>query len=112
MKVIHAVRQAGAALFVVASMQVYAQANDAAPAANPTSQDATSHALGRSVRSALAREMGISASHVIVRSANGVVTLQGAVPRPADSEKAERIARGVPGVVSVKNALTLHLEGT
>ncbi|WP_188130845.1 BON domain-containing protein [Paraburkholderia panacisoli] len=56
--------------------------------------------------------MGLAASHVIVRSENGAVTLQGAVPKQADGEKAAEIARGVPGVVSVTNALSIHPEGT
>ncbi|KAA1011020.1 BON domain-containing protein [Paraburkholderia panacisoli] len=60
----------------------------------------------------MSRTMGLAASHVIVRSENGAVTLQGAVPKQADGEKAAEIARGVPGVVSVTNALSIHPEGT
>jgi hyperosmotically inducible protein len=120
MNVAHAVRLAGGALLLASSIQAYAQADDAAPTGSTASQNATSQhkansaansALGRKVRGALSKAMGISASHITVRSANGAVTLQGAVPQWADGEKAERIAKGVPGVVSVRNELSIQPKG-
>jgi osmotically-inducible protein OsmY len=120
MNAVHAVRMAGKALLVVASIQAYAQTSDVAPAGNATSPGATTqhtedsaanYSLGRRVRAALSKAMGISASHIIVRSTYGAVTLQGAVPQWADGEKAEGIAKGVPGVVSVRNEMSIRPEG-
>jgi osmotically-inducible protein OsmY len=121
MKAIQAIRLAGGALLVMASVQAYAQASDAAPAADATAPSAKSQhkadraanrSLGRKVRNALSKEMGVSAAHITVRSSGGAITLQGTVPEAADSDKAEGIAKGVQGVVSVRNALSIRPEGT
>lgn len=120
MNVIHSVRQAGGALLLVASIQTYAQASDQATTGNANPQSATdqhkvdsatNYSLGRKVRTALSKAMGISASHIIVRSANGNVTLQGTVPQWTDGEKAEEIAKSVPGVVSVRNQMSIRPKG-
>lgn len=121
MKAIQAIRLAGGALLVVGSIQAYAQASNAAPSAEMTPPSAkTQHkadraanrAEGRKVRNALSKAMGVNASHITVRSVGGAITLQGTVPEQADSDKAEEIAKGVQGVMSVKNALSVRAEGT
>ncbi|MFM0037671.1 BON domain-containing protein [Paraburkholderia strydomiana] len=121
MKAIHAIKLAGGALLVAVSFQANAQTSDAAPAADTSAQSAKSQhkadraanrSLGRKVRNALSKAMGVTASHITVRSAGGAITLQGTVPEAADSQKAEEIATGVAGVTSVKNALSIRPEGT
>jgi osmotically-inducible protein OsmY len=121
MKAIHAIRLAGGALLVAVSLQANAQTSDAAPAADTGSQSAkaqhkadraANRALGRKVRNAISKSMGVTASHITVRSVGGAITLQGTVPEAADSQKAEEIAKGVSGVESVKNALSIRPEGT
>ncbi|RKT13764.1 BON domain-containing protein [Paraburkholderia sp. RAU2J] len=121
MYAIHAIKLAGAALLVAVSFQANAQTSDAAPPADTGAQSAKSQhkadraanrSLGRKVRNALSKAMGVSASHITVRSAGGAITLQGTVPEATDSQKAEEIAKGVAGVESVKNALSIRPAGT
>jgi osmotically-inducible protein OsmY len=120
MKAIHGIRMAVEALLVMVSIQVYAQSTETLPSGGMSRQGAIAQhkadsaangTLGRKVRGALSKAMGISASHITVRSVNGDVTLQGSVPGPADSEKAEKIAKSIEGVASVKNALSIRPEG-
>jgi osmotically-inducible protein OsmY len=47
--------------------------------------------------------------HVLVKG--GAVTLAGGVTDPAQIDKATSIAKGVSGVTSVKNALTIREGG-
>ncbi|NML35532.1 BON domain-containing protein [Paraburkholderia antibiotica] len=113
MKAIHAIRLAVGTLLVTGSIAAVAQTNDPTSSANPSGPNAgRSHeSLGRMVRNALSHEMGIYASHIIVRSEAGTIILLGTVPDHTASEKAEAIARRVAGVVAVKNALSLRPEG-
>jgi osmotically-inducible protein OsmY len=121
MKAIHAIKLAGGALLVAVSFQANAQTSDAAPTADTSTQSATSQhkaeratnrSLGRKVRNALSKAMGVTASHITVRAVGGAITLQGTVPEADDSQKAEEIAKGVAGVGSVKNALSIRPAGT
>ncbi|HXZ07481.1 MAG TPA: BON domain-containing protein [Paraburkholderia sp.] len=125
MKAIHAFKLAGTALLIVGSIQAYAQSSDAAAAAaatpaSPTaaarqqykSLKAANRALQRQVRAALARSKDISVSNITVRARDGAVTLQGTVPVQAQSDRATEVAKGVPGVVSVRNALSIRPVGT
>jgi len=57
--------------------------------------------ITKSVKSRLDKDSRFKS--VDVRTDNGVVTLQGKVPSIADSARASQMARGVPGVRSVKN---------
>jgi hyperosmotically inducible periplasmic protein len=63
--------------------------------------------LQRAVINALVRTKGVSVSNITVRANNGAVTLEGAVPEQSQIELATRAAATVPGVTSVKSALTL-----
>jgi len=126
MKAIHAFKLAGTALLIVGSIQAYAQSSDAAPAAAPAtapsttaaarehykSMKAANRALQREVRSALSKARDISVSNITVRARDGAVTLQGSVPVQAQSDRATEVAKGVPGVVSVRNALSIRPVGT
>lgn len=123
MKAIHAVRLVSAALLISGSIHAYAQAsNAAAPTTAPTttsearghykSMKAANRALQRQVRNALVKDRSISTSNITVRARDGAVTLQGSVPVQAQSDRATEVAKGVPGVVSVRNALSIRPVGT
>ncbi|MBV8628362.1 MAG: BON domain-containing protein [Paraburkholderia sp.] len=126
MKAIHAFKLAGTALLIVGSIQAYAQSSDAAPAAAPAtapsstdaahahykSLKAANRALQREVRNALSKARDISVSNITVRARDGAVTLQGSVPVQSQSDRATEVAKGVPGVVSVRNALSIRPVGT
>jgi hyperosmotically inducible periplasmic protein len=73
---------------------------------------AANRALQRQVRSALVRDRNISMSNVTVRARDDAVTLQGSVPLQDQSDRATQVAKGVPGVVSVRNALSIRPVGT
>lgn len=45
-----------------------------------------------------------------VRVKNGVVTLAGSVPSAIEASKAGEVAKGVSGVVEVRNKLTVQTE--
>ncbi|SDC61791.1 BON domain-containing protein [Paraburkholderia lycopersici] len=129
MKAIQMFKLAATTVLVAASFQVYAQdaASEAPAASGPTaaaqhsvSQSkaalrqarAANRALGRKVRAALARDKNVSVSNITVRAKDGAVTLQGSVPEQSQVERAETVAKGVQGVTSVRNALTIRPVGT
>ncbi len=119
MKAIHAIKLAGSAILVMASIHAYAQSSEAAPATDTAqakqqykSAKAANRALQKKVRSALSKAKGVSVSNITVRARDGAVTLEGTVPEQAQSDKATEVAKGVPGVTSVKNALSIRPEGT
>jgi hyperosmotically inducible periplasmic protein len=78
-----------------------------APAMSAADAKAANKKLQKDVIRVLARTKGLSMSNVTVRAKDGVVTLEGGVPDQSQIELAGRAAAGVPGVSSVKNALTL-----
>jgi osmotically-inducible protein OsmY len=117
-KTVYLVKALGLALCVAATSGAYAQASDAmapAPAAtasNPSKvMRANDRALGRTVRHALARTQGFNVSNVFVRARAGVVTLTGSVPEGGMIQQAGEVARGVAGVKSVNNRITLGVQG-
>lgn len=59
------------------------------------------------VRAALAADASLSTATIAVDSQKGVVTLGGTVDSDALKSKAEEIAKGVKGVKSVTNSLTV-----
>jgi len=126
MKAIQVVKLAAATALVAASLHVYAQddAASAAPAAAgpaAAAQDqgnqskalskqarAANRALSHKVRSVLAKDRHISMSNVTVRARDGAVVLQGTVPEQSQIDHATEVAKGVQGVTSLKNALTIR----
>ncbi|WP_028224321.1 BON domain-containing protein [Paraburkholderia ferrariae] len=131
MKAIQAFKLAAGTMLVAASLQVYAQ-DASAPAAataasGPTtaakqqyneskaqykSAKAANRALARKVRAALAKDKDVSVANITVRAKDGAVTLQGTVPEQPQVDRATEVAKGVAGVTSVKNALTIRPVGT
>jgi len=115
MNAIKAIKLASCALIVLASVNAYAQSSDAgamAPAA-PTAKSvkAENRALGKKVRAALAKAGRIDVANVTVRARSGAVSLTGAVPDASQIDQAATVAKGVAGVTSVANHLTIRTEG-
>ena len=113
MKTIQAIKLAGGALILAASVSAWAQGNDTgtAPATSQSSKQAN-HALEKKVRAALVHAKDIKTENILVRARGGAVTLEGTVPDSSQVDKATQVAQGVAGVTSVKNALTIKEPGT
>ena len=121
MKTIKALELLVAAWFVAASTTAWSQTGDAASA--PASAQGASvmaasgavapagrkadRALRRRIYAAIGKDKEISAGDISVIAKDGAVTLNGTVTEVAQIGKAETIARGVPGVTSVTNKLTV-----
>ncbi len=118
MKTVNLLKALGIALCVAAASSAYAQASDAmasgdmamaAPSAKSVKK--TDRALGLQVRKALAKAQGFDVSNVFVRARGGAVTLTGSVPDGAQIPQAEEVAKGVAGVKSVNNKITIGTQG-
>jgi osmotically-inducible protein OsmY len=115
MNAIKAIKLASCALIVLASVNAYAQSSEGAamaPAA-PTAKSvrAENRALGKKVRAALAKAGGIDVANLTVRARSGAVSLTGTVPDASQIDHAATVAKGVAGVTSVDNHLTIRTEG-
>lgn len=122
MKISKALTLAGAALIVVTSVNAWSQTSapmaptPAASAAgtsdmaSPKTMKKEDRALAKKVRTALTKDKTINPSRIIVKAKGGTVWLEGTVPEEAQSDKATSVAQQVPGVTSVKNALSIKAE--
>ncbi|QGZ58191.1 BON domain-containing protein [Paraburkholderia acidiphila] len=119
MKALQVFKLAAATALVAASLHAYAQDDAASGAAAAAQQASPSHALtkqekaanralSRKVRSALAKDKKVDVAKITVRVRDGAVVLQGSVPEQSQIEHATEVAKGVQGVTSVKNALTIR----
>jgi hyperosmotically inducible protein len=73
-----------------------------------TAKDAT---LTTKVKSALAADVGLrTLTGISVDSDGSTVTLKGSVDTAANKSRAEQVARGVDGVSTVKNELTVQAK--
>lgn len=114
MKITHVLVLAGSALALsLASVSVYAQASDAAPAAAApaASSKAENRALGHAVKRALSKNKQIDGSNIYVRARSGAIRLTGFVPENNQIQIAGDVAQGVSGVTSVDNKLTVRQPG-
>ena len=112
----------GGALILAASFNAWSQSSEpAAMSADSGSSTAThgtskssvrkaNRALSKKVLQALSKG-GVDTSGINVLVKGSAVTLAGNVPEAPQLEKASSIAKAVPGVTSVKNALTIHEAG-
>jgi osmotically-inducible protein OsmY len=117
MKVVDMLKALGVVVCVAVASSAYAQSSDAAAttsteSAAPTKAQKsetkkTDRKLGYAVRRALSKAQGFDVSNVFVRARGGAVTLTGTVPEGAQIAQAEEVAKGVSGVQSVSNKLTL-----
>jgi osmotically-inducible protein OsmY len=117
-KTVNLLKALGIALCVATASSAYAQASDAmagmdmgtsAPSAKTTKK--VDRKLGLDVRKALAKAQGFDVSNVFVRARGGAVTLTGSVPEGGQIAQAEEVAKGVAGVKSVTNKLTIGTQG-
>ncbi|MBC8746691.1 hyperosmotically inducible protein [Paraburkholderia sp. WC7.3g] len=112
MKTVGFLKALGPVVAMVVACNVYAQTN--APATDTASAAASvkagkhaNHELGRKVRGALAKTQGLDVSNIAVRARGGAVTLTGTVPSQDQIDSAGEAAKGVAGVTSVSNKLTV-----
>ncbi|SAK59728.1 transport-associated protein [Caballeronia hypogeia] len=121
MKVIRTLRLVGGALMAAASVAAWSQTSEpaAAPAqssiapASEPSAKATKQAnrgLSKKVLHALSNG-GVNTSGINVTAKGGAIVLAGHVPDSTQIDKASKVAKSVPGVTSVKNALSLKEMG-
>jgi hypothetical protein len=110
-----------ATLVAMASMSAWAQpqaaASDsagaqaasamAAPGAAAPTRRQANRARRRQGYAAIGKDKSINAGNISVIAKGGAVTLNGSVADAAQIGKVEEIARGVPGVTSVTNKLTV-----
>jgi hyperosmotically inducible periplasmic protein len=121
MKTNKALELAVAAWFFAASATAWSQPGEAAsaPAGAQGASEMTAsgavapvgrkadRALRRSVYAAIGKDKEISAGDISVTAKVGAVTLNGTVADAAQIGKVEAMARGVSGVTSVTNKLTV-----
>ncbi|SOE70009.1 BON domain-containing protein [Burkholderia sp. D7] len=111
MKVVDMLKALSVVVCVAVASSAYAQSSgamatpDAAMSAKTTKK--VNRKLGLDVRHALSKAQGIDVSNIFVRARGGVVVLTGTVPDSAQIPKAEEVAKGVSGVTSVTNKITL-----
>ena len=117
MKAIKTFKLIGSALIVVVSVSAWAQTSE--PAATSTQPTVAPSAkfvrhenrlLSKKVYRALTKG-GVKTSGINVIAKGSSVALAGSVTDPTQSDKASEVAKGVPGVTSVKNSLTLKEVG-
>ncbi|MBP0590664.1 BON domain-containing protein [Paraburkholderia sp. LEh10] len=123
MKSNQAVQLAVATLIVVMSTNAWSQSGQTASApANAPGASATAasgavapangkkadRALRRKVYAAIGKQKEISAGNISVTAKNGAVTLNGSVTDASQIDKVVEITKGVPGVTSVTNKLTVQ----
>lgn len=88
-----------------------ASTGTAAPAAStPTAREVrkANRALSRKVYAALAKHKEIAAGNISIVSRNGAVTLNGTVTEASQIDIVGEVAKGVPGVKSVTNKLSVQ----
>ena len=108
MKTVGFLKTLGSVVALVVACNVYAQTADTASAAAAVKADkAANHQLGRKVRAALSKTKGLDVSHIAVRARGGAVTLTGSVPVEGQIAVAGDAAKGVEGVTSVTNKLSV-----
>jgi hyperosmotically inducible periplasmic protein len=102
---------------VAVSSSAWSQTSDST--ANPSAAATTDaktmkkadRMLARDVRRAMAKAQGFDVSNVFVKARSGAVTLSGTVPEGDQIAQAGEIAKGVAGVKSVNNKVTLGVQG-
>jgi osmotically-inducible protein OsmY len=81
--------------------------NAAGGATSEVKQDAKNATLTGKVKAALAADVGLKTLKIDVDSSGNTVTLNGVVDSESTKRRAETVARGVDGVATVKNNLTV-----
>ncbi|WP_233873401.1 BON domain-containing protein [Paraburkholderia adhaesiva] len=102
-------------LLAAASLNASAQPQASAPGDTAVASPSTAAPaapsntkLRRAVYTAIAKHKEIHGGSIGVTAKNGAVTLNGTVTDASQIEKVAEIAKGVPGVMSVTNKLTVQ----
>ncbi|BBU31801.1 hypothetical protein BTHE68_55350 [Burkholderia sp. THE68] len=120
MKTINMLKLAAVALTVFSSVAAWSQTSDAAAtsSATPSASAGSSKSALRKANRALSKKVsqalqkgGIDTVGINVIAKNGAVTLAGHAADGTQIDKAASIAKGVSGVTSVKNVLTIQEGG-
>lgn len=122
MKPIQMLRLAGVAVVLVASVSAWSQTSDsgaaAGPSGSPSASAGTSKKAVRKANRALSRQVtqalqkgGVDVVGMNVIAKNGAITLAGYAQDATQIDRATSIAKGVSGVRSVKNSLTIQEGG-
>lgn len=119
MKAVDMLKALGVVVCVAVASSAYAQSSDAMATtdsaatakAEKNATKKTDRKLGNDVRKALSKAQGFDVSNVFVKARNGAVTLTGSVPDGSQISQAEEVAKGVAGVKSVSNKITLGTQG-
>lgn len=118
MKAVDMLKALGVVVCVAVASSAYAQSSDATAttdsAATAKAQKSTTkktdRKLGNDVRRALSKAQGFDVSNVFVKARGGAVVLTGTVPDGSQISQAEEVAKGVAGVKSVSNKITLGVQ--
>ncbi|SAL07155.1 transport-associated protein [Caballeronia arationis] len=118
MKPVKLLKVIGSVLAVAAAFHVYGQTSDGgamasgpqATAPSAKAIRAANRQLAKNVSNAIAKT-GIPTSKISVKANQGKVILSGSVPNANQIAQAGEVARGVAGVVSVDDKLTVGYEG-
>ncbi|MFL9900402.1 BON domain-containing protein [Paraburkholderia fungorum] len=121
MKAIRTFKLMGGALIVVVSINAWSQTSESAASSTQSSMAPESggsakatrqanRALSKKVLHALSKG-GVNTSRINIIAKGSAVTLAGSVTDSSQIDKATEVAKGVPGVTSVKNSLTLKEAG-
>ncbi|HEX3639069.1 MAG TPA: BON domain-containing protein [Paraburkholderia sp.] len=116
MKRFQAFKLAVGVAIIAASMSAWSQSSETASApamaapgsAAPATGRKANRALRRQVYNAIVKQKDISAGNISVVAKDGAVTLNGTVTDASQVGRVAEIARGVPGVTSVTNKLTVQ----
>jgi osmotically-inducible protein OsmY len=108
MKVLPVVVAVSAALALTACMGDRPRNQTGSSAETEIKQDTRNAALTGKVKTALAADVGLKTLKIDVDSMGNTVTLRGAVDSEDTRRRAEQVARGVDGVATVRNELTVR----
>lgn len=100
-------RQNAALLVMLASLGLLAGCASSGIGSNSSEQKMVSDLVTeRVITRAFYDEPGLVGANIIVGCVDGIVTLDGTVNNSSQVALAERVARGVEGVVEVRNGIT------
>ena len=121
MKAIKTFKLIGSALIVVVSINAGSQTSESAATSTQSSMAPAGGGSGKAARQAnraLSKKVlhalskgGVKTSGINVIAKGGAVALVGSVTDSTQIDKAGEVAKGVPGVTSVKNSLTIKQVG-
>jgi osmotically-inducible protein OsmY len=121
MKAIRTFRLMGGALIVVVSINASSQTSESAAPSTQSSMAPASEGSAKATRQAnraLSKKVlhalskgGVNTSRISIIAKGSAVTLAGSVTDASQIDKATEVAKGVPGVTSVKNSLTFKEVG-